>query len=263
MDEVKIFNFEQNEVRTTLIDDEIYFVGKDVAEAIGYVNTKDALKTHVKAKYKRGSQITTPSGNQEMVVISQSGVFQLLGESHLPLANKFQDWLYEEVLPSINKHGVYLTDAKVEEVLADPDTIIKLATQVKQERAEKLMLAQQVAESRPKADYYDKIMKSKSLVTISQIAEDYGWSAQKMNAKLYQLRVQHKVGGQWLLYSKHKNHGYTFSETQDISQRVGQDKVVMNTKWTQKGRVFIYNLLKNEGILPSIEREVSTSQESI
>ncbi|TYC49645.1 phage antirepressor [Weissella muntiaci] len=259
MNSLQIFNFQQNTIRTVLIDGELYFVGKDVVESIGYANTTDALRVHVKEKYKRGSRITTPSGKQEMVVISQSGVFQLLGESHLPLADKFQDWLYEEVLPSINKHGAYLTDAKVEEVLSDPDTIIRLATQVKQERAEKLILSQQVAESRPKADYYDKIMKSKSLVTISQIAEDYGWSAQKMNAKLYELRVQHKVGGQWLLYSKHKNHGYTFSETQDISQRVGQDKVVMNTKWTQKGRVFIYNLLKNEGILPSIERETEAA----
>lgn len=259
MNNLQTFNFQQSEIRTEIVDGELYFVGKDVAGAIGYSDTTSALKTHVKRKYKRGWRITTPSGTQEMVVISQSGVFQLLGESHLPLADKFQDWLYEEVLPSINKHGAYLTDAKVEEVLADPDTIIRLATQVKQERAEKLILSQQVAESRPKADYYDKIMKSKSLVTISQIAEDYGWSAQKMNAKLYELRVQHKVGGQWLLYSKHKNHGYTFSETQDISQRVGQDKVVMNTKWTQKGRVFIYNLLKNEGILPSIERETEAA----
>ncbi|WP_306305594.1 phage antirepressor KilAC domain-containing protein [Lactococcus fujiensis] len=75
------------------------------------------------------------------------------------------------------------------------------------------MLSQQVAESRPKADYYDRILKSKSLVTISQIADDYGMTAQALNKKLFELQIQHKVGGQWLLYAKHKNHGYTFSDT--------------------------------------------------
>ncbi|GAK30699.1 prophage antirepressor [Weissella oryzae SG25] len=255
MNEVQIFNG----LKVKEVNGEIFFDAETTATGLGITTFAKSGKNYV-----RWPRVNEYLGNFSQKVgkgdfITEPQFYKLAIKANNAAAEKFQDWVTSEVLPSIRKRGAYLTDSKVEEVLADPDTIIKLATQVKQERAEKLMLAQQVAESRPKADYYDKIMKSKSLVTISQIAEDYGWSAQKMNAKLYQLRVQHKVGGQWLLYSKHKNHGYTFSETQDISQRVGQDKVVMNTKWTQKGRVFIYNLLKNEGILPSIELDVSAS----
>ncbi|MCM0583521.1 phage antirepressor KilAC domain-containing protein [Weissella diestrammenae] len=255
MESVTVFNFEQMNVRTVVIDNEPYFVGKDVADVLGYKRTADALKQHVDIEDKGVGEIQTPGGIQNMTVINESGVYSLIFGSKLDSAKRFKKWVTTDVLPSIRKNGAYLTNEKIEEVLTNPDTLISLATQLKEERNQKLMLQQQVAESRPKADYYDRIMKSKSLVTISQIAEDYGWSAQRTNAKLHELGVQHKVGGQWLMYAKHKNHGYTFSETQDISQIVGKDKVVMNTKWTQKGRVFIYTLLKNKGILPTIERD--------
>lgn len=253
---LQIFNFNNNEVRTLMIDDEPYFVGKDVASTLGYKNTKDALSKHVDTEDARGSRITTPSGIQNMKVINESGVYSLIFGSGLDSASEFKHWVTKEVLPSIRKNGAYLTDTKIEEVLTNPDTIISLAQQLKTEREEKLVLTQQVAESRPKADYYDKIMKSKSLVTISQIAGDYGWSAQRMNTMLHELGVQYKVGGQWLLYAKHKDHGYTFSDTANITGKDGEDKVVMNTKWTQKGRVFIYNLLKANDIVPTIEREL-------
>ncbi|GAK31699.1 antirepressor protein ANT, partial [Weissella oryzae SG25] len=170
MDEVKIFNFEQMNVRTIELNNEIWFVAADVSNALGLTNVSVSLKSlddDERAKFNLGRQ-------GEANIISEAGLYRFIGTSRKKEAKKFTRWVTHEVLPSIRKHGAYLTDSKVEEVLADPDTIIKLATQVKQERAEKLMLAQQVAESRPKADYYDKIMKSKSLVTISQIAEDYG-----------------------------------------------------------------------------------------
>lgn len=256
MNEIQVFNFEQSNVRTVMIDNEPYFVGKDVAEVLGYKKPENAISNHVDNDDKTTTLIQGTGSNykSKSVVINESGVYSLIFGSKLDSAKRFKKWVTSEVLPAIRKNGGYLTDSKIEEVLTDPDTIINLAKQLKEERNQKLMLQQQVAESRPKADYYDRIMKSKSLVTISQIAEDYGWSAQKMNAKLHDLGVQHKVGGQWLLYAKHKNHGYTFSETVDISKKDGSNDVKMNTKWTQKGRVFIYNLLKNDGVLPTIER---------
>ncbi|MFL1695654.1 phage antirepressor [Weissella kandleri] len=254
MNEVQIFNFEQSDVRTVLIENEPYFVGKDVAEVLGYKDSDKAVRDHIEKDEKLTRQFSGSGQKRSMTVINESGVYSLIFGSKLESAKRFKKWVTSDVLPTIRKNGGYLTDSKIEEVLTDPDTIINLAKQLKEERNQKLMLQQQVAESRPKADYYDRIMKSKSLVTISQIAEDYGWSAQKMNAKLHDLGVQHKVGGQWLLYAKHKNHGYTFSETVDITKKDGSNDVKMNTKWTQKGRVFIYNLLKNDGVLPTIER---------
>lgn len=117
-----------------------------------------------------------------------------------------------------------------------------------------LVLEQQVHELKPKADYTDIILKNKGLVTITQIAKDYGMSAKEMNNLLHNLKVQYKQSGQWLLYSKYHNKGYTHSETVDIIRKDGTPDIKMNTKWTQKGRLFIYDLLKKNGILPVIER---------
>ena len=116
---------------------------------------------------------------------------------------------------------------------------------------------QQIAELKPKVSYLDTILKSKSLVTIGQIAKDYGMSAQAMNKLLGSHRIQYKQSGQWLLYSQHHDKGYTHSETTDIKRSDGRVDVVMHTKWTQKGRLFLYEFLKNRDILPIIEQEES------
>lgn len=254
--EVQVFNFENSEIRTTVIDGTPHFVGKDVAEILGYKRTADAIASHVDSEDKGVGEIETPGGVQKLVVINESGLYSLVLSSKLPSAKKFKRWVTTDVLPDIRKHGAYLSNEKIEEILMDPETIISLAQQVKDERAKNALLTQQVSESRPKADYYDKIMQSKSLVTITQIAKDYGWSAKQMNDKLHELGVQYKIGGQWVLYSKYQDKGYTFSTTVDITKKDGSSSVRMNTKWTQKGRVFIYNLLKENDILPTIERKM-------
>ena len=127
-------------------------------------------------------------------------------------------------------------------VLAEKDTTIAKQTQL-------------IGELKPKADYTDRILQSKSLVTITQIAKDYGMSGAAMNEKLHALGVIYKLGGQWLLYSKYQAKGYTHSETVDITHRDGRGDVRMNTKWTQKGRLFLYQFLKKNGILPVIEQD--------
>lgn len=113
---------------------------------------------------------------------------------------------------------------------------------------------QVIGELRPKADYTDKILKNPGLVTITQIAKDYGMSAIEMNRKLHDLGIQFKQSDQWLLYSKYHGMGYTHSETVDITRADGRADIKMNTKWTQKGRLFLYNKLKSDGIIPMIER---------
>ncbi len=119
---------------------------------------------------------------------------------------------------------------------------------------ENKMKDQQLNELKPKADYYDQILQSKSLVLISQIAKDYGYGAPTMNKKLHELGVQYKQGGQWLLYSKYQNKGYTHSRTINITRSDGRSDVRMQTEWIQKGRLFLYELLKKNGILPIIEQ---------
>lgn len=127
-------------------------------------------------------------------------------------------------------------------VLAEKDTTIAKQTQL-------------IGELKPKADYTDRILQSKSLVTITQIAKDYGMSGAAMNEKLHELGVIYKLGGQWLLYSRYQAKGYTHSETVNITHKDGSGNVRMNTKWTQKGRLFLYGFLKKHGILPVIEQD--------
>ncbi|WP_427704909.1 phage antirepressor KilAC domain-containing protein [Staphylococcus sp. Mo2-6] len=130
---------------------------------------------------------------------------------------------------------------------------------VKVEENEKLQLEnnmskQKIAEFEPKASYLDSILQNKSLVTVGQIAKDYGMSAQGLNKLLHDLKVQYKQSGQWLLYSNLHDKGYTHSSTTEIEHKDGSTSVRMNTKWTQKGRLFIYNLLKENDVLPTIEQ---------
>lgn len=251
--QLQAFNFNGSDVRTLVINGNPHFVGKDVATILGYKNTKDALLKHVDDEDKLGSQIATSGQNREMKVINESGLYSLILSSKLPSAKKFKRWVTSEVLPAIRKHGAFMTNEKIEEVLLNPDTIIKLATELKTERERRSIAEQRVNELTPKASYYDLVLSNESLVTITQIAKDYGMSGQAMNHKLHDLGVIYKQGNTWLLYSKYQRTGWTHSETIMVDKADGTQKAVMHTKWTQKGRLGLYELLKRHGILPLIE----------
>lgn len=207
------------------------------------INKYLGIDTSVDNRIKRGDFITEPQ------------LYKLAIKANSTQAEKFQDWVTSEVLPAIRKHGTYMTDQTIEDVLTNPDTIIRLATDLKNERREKLMLAQQVTELKPKADYTDLILSNKTLVTITFIAKDYGMSGLAMNKLLHDLGVQYSQSGVWLLYAKHQTKGWTQSETTEVARKDGSKKLVMNTKWTQKGRLGLYELLKDNGYLPLIEQD--------
>lgn len=253
-------NQEFGNIRTLETDDgRVLFCGADVAAALGYAKPRNAIATHCKGALKQG--ILTNGGKQEMTFIPESDVYRLTFGSKLPNAERFTDWVAEEVIPSIRRHGAYMTEETLEKALLCPDFLIRLATELKEEKDRNIKLEtavsvqrQQIAELKPRADYTDIILKNKDLVTISQIAKDYGMSAQQMNQKLHELQVQFKQSGQWMLYSRYHGKGYTHSETFLSYKSDGSSKVIMITKWTQKGRLFIYARLKSAGILPVIER---------
>lgn len=259
MNELQNFNFEGNEVRTVLINDEPYFVGKDIADVLRYSNSRKALIDHVDEEDKNTVTIRDGNkGNPNQVVINESGMYSLVLSSKLPNAKKFKHWVTNEVLPSIRKHGAYMTEEKIEEALLNPDTIINLATQLKEEREGRLIAEQQVKEFQPKVSYYDKVLSNDALMTISLIAKDYGMSGAGMNKLLHKLGVQYRQGGTWLLYAKYQRTGWTHSETKMVPRKDGTEKAVLNTKWTQKGRLGLYELLKANGYLPLIEQEDET-----
>ena len=248
MSEVQLFNFENHEVRSLLVDDEPWFVGKDVAEILSYSNTRKALTDHVDDEDKMdGVTIRDSIGrNQKPVLINESGLYSLVLSSKLPSAKKFKRWVTSEVLPALRKTGQY----QVKE-LSGQELMAKALIEAQNVLAAKDKV---IEEMKPKADYYDQILQSKSLVLISQIAKDYGLGAPTMNKKLHELGVQYKQGGQWLLYSKYQNKGYTHSRTINITRSDGRSDVRMQTEWTQKGRLFLYELLRKNGILPIIEQ---------
>ena len=197
-----------------------------------------------------GNNLDIPTAGR--VFLTESGIYRLVFNSNKPQAERFANWVTDEVLPSIRKHGAYLTPDKVEEVLLNPDTIIKIAQNLKEEQEKRRQLEIENNELKPKASYCDQVLQSENAVVTTQIAKDYGMSPQALNSILHELGVQYKVDGQWVLYSKYQDKGYTKSCT--VIDRFGEPR--MQTKWTQKGRLFIYQMLKTIGVLPNIEREV-------
>lgn len=172
----------------------------------------------------------------------------------MPKAKAFKRWVTSEVLPAIRKHSMYVID----EMLENPDLAIAALTQLKDEREKRkqfecLSLAQQqqIAEMQAKASYYDLILQNTNTVPITQIAKDYGMSGQSFNTLLHDIGVQYKFRKTWILYQNYADCGYTQSRTYAIDD----NRSVMHTYWTQKGRLFLYDLLKSEGIYPLIEQE--------
>lgn len=251
MNTPQIFNFEQNEVRTVLVNNEPYFVGKDVAEILGYERADNAIRNHVDDEDKLTHQISASGQNRNMTIINESGLYSLILKSKLPNAKKFKRWVTSEVLPQIRKHGMYATD----ELLNNPDLLIEVATKLKEERTLRLIAEQRVNELQPKADYYDRILNNKGLVTVSTIAKNYGMSAVSFNKLLHELGIQFNQSGTWLLYSKFQDKGYTHIEPFDYEDKNGNRQVKTRMKWTQKGHIFLYETLKKNNYLPMIERE--------
>lgn len=259
MNEPQLFNFEGNEVRTLLINDEPYFLGKDVAEILGYSNINKAVQVHVdyedkkiltyKGSPKMGKALWNGNDYSNKTIINESGLYALIFGSKLDKAKRFKRWVTSEVLPTIRKHGAYATPQTIDDWLDNPDLMIKTLEKLKEEREGRLIAEQQVNELKPKATYYDLVLQNKSLISVTQIAKDYGKSARWLNAKLHDLGMQYKQGSTWLLYQKYADKGYTQSTTHIIDD----NKSKLLTKWTQKGRLAIYELLKQHGILPLIE----------
>ena len=251
---IEVFkNDEFGSIRTMTVDGEPMFVGKDVADILGYQNGSRDVNAHVDEDDRLKYQIGTAGQMREQILINESGLYSLILGSKLPTAKKFKHWVTAEVLPAIRKHGVYAMD----DLLNDPDALITALTAYKEEKEkvaqlqeENLQKTQMISELSPKATYYDLILQSASLVPITSIAKDYGMSAKHLNSLLAKNGIQFKQGKTWFLYQKYAEQGYTSSKTHAIDA----EHSVMHTYWTQKGRLFLYDFLKGLGILPLIEQ---------
>lgn len=274
MSELEIFrNEEFGEIRTVEVDGKPYFVASDVANALGYSNPRDAVARHCKGVVKRDTP--TSGGAQNMSYIPEGDLYRLITHSKLESAERFEAWVFDEILPSIRKNGGYIAG---QETLSDEELLSK-ALMVAQRKIEEknqliaekdskigeletetLEMNKTISEMKPKVNYVDMILQSTSTVLVTQIAQDYGMSAKAFNKKLKELGVQRYVGGQWILYGKYQGNGYVHSKTINIVRTNGQPDVKMQTEWTQKGRLFLYDLLKENGIYPLIEKGISKDE---
>ncbi len=260
MHEMKIFEDPQfGEIRTIAEGTTVLFCGSDVAVALGYNNPRKALIDHCKGVTKRDT--LTNGGVQTMSFITEGDVYRLIARSNLPNAVRFECWVFEEVLPSIRQTGGYLVG---EDVLSEEELLEKAlevahrkVAEVRRRNAtleaQNIIHSQQLSEMQPKARYHDLILQNKSTLSVTLIAKDYGMSAIRMNKLLHELGVQYRQGDAWLPYQRYAVQGYTQSRTHAIDAESSKT----STYWTQKGRLFLYNLLKLHGILPMIERSMT------
>ncbi|EGN31211.1 hypothetical protein HMPREF0988_00912 [Lachnospiraceae bacterium 1_4_56FAA] len=234
MNEVKLFkNEEFGQVRMVLVEDEPYFVGKDVAEALGYADPSSAVSKNVDAEDKTTLLLEQDGSNykSKTTVISESGLYALIFGSKLESAKKFKHWVTSEILPSIRKHGIYATDNVIDNILNNPDFGIELLTKLKEERVARV-------EAEKKNAILTHVNKT---YTMTEIAKELNLkSATELNKILADKHIQYKVNNTWVFYSDYSNLGY-----EEIKQEVlDNGHVIYHRKITQMGRAFILRLFE-------------------
>ena len=261
MNEIKVFDNPQfGQVRTAGTSENPLFCLLDVCKALE-LRQGDVVRRLTDGVVST-QPITDSLGRTQMAnFVNEDGLYDVILDSRKPEAKVFRKWVTSEVLPSIRKTGQY--SANVPQTFSQ--ALMLAARQQEEIERQKAALAQQgeeivklsneVMTMKPKATYYDLILNNPSTVTITQIAQDYGMSAKKFNQILSDFRIQHKVNKQWILYADNINKGYVQSKPTNIPLANGTEKVVYNTEWTQKGRIFLYEKLKRNGILPMIENK--------
>ena len=266
-------NTEFGELEILQEGDKFWFPATKCAQILGYSNPYKAILDHCK-KYgltkregvflKRNKDGSTMEQVNAANYISEGNLYRLICRSKLESAERFEYWVFEDVLPSIRKHGAYISPDVLEELQKNTEKNAELLATLATEQRNRLRLEDEnrrlseaertlratVEITQPKATYYDLILENPEAVPVTLIAKDYGYSAVKFNALLHEYKIQFAVGGTWELYQEYADCGYTHNNVHYT--KTGHNKVHMC--WTQKGRLFLYDFLKNEGILPMIEQ---------
>ena len=237
-----------------------------VARGLGFIQTQNKNGSeYTSVRWERVEQYLGEMGFPHKWgkddFIPENVFYRLAMKAKNETAERFQAFIADEVIPSIRKHGAYMTPPTIKSLLDNPDMLIQLATTLKEERLKRKTLEtenaqqrQQIAEFNAKANYYDLVLQTKNLLSTSQIAKDYGKSAIWLNEHLHEKGIQFKQGSVWLLYQKYAEQGYTKSKTHTYTGNDGNQHSKLHTYWTQKGRLFIYELLKSDGVFPLIEQ---------
>jgi prophage antirepressor-like protein len=247
--DIQIFNNPKfGEVRVTEIDGKTYFVGIDVAKALGYADPKGAISRHCK-----GALIQRLSDSQgvphDYLVISEGDIYRLAAKSQLPGAEAFESWIFDEVLPSIRRSGGYIAareEETAEEIMARAlivaqDTINRQKQRVQMLEGENEHLTGEVKKLAPKAEYTDKVLQSTTTYTMTQVAKELNLrSVYVLEDRLKKAGIMFHQSGQWMLYAKYSGKGYTELRTHPYIQSDGTTGTNTITVWTEKGRAFLH-----------------------
>lgn len=254
MTDLQIFNSpEFGAIRTIEKDGEPWFVGKDVATELGYKDTVNALKSHVDAEDKGGWQITTQFGDKETTIINESGLYSLVLSSKLPTAKKFKRWVTNEVIPSIRKHGAYMTPETLEKVLLSPDTLMQLAQNLKDEQEKRKALEAQIESQKPAVLFTGAVETSKTSILIGELAKMLKQNG--INIGQNRLFAWMREKG-YLIKRKGTDYNMPTQRSMDmglfeikettINNPDGSIKISKTPKVTGKGQVYFINLFLNK-----------------
>ena len=261
----KIFNHPMfGEVRTVVNGDEIWFCLVDVCGALGLqtYHVKERLDDDLVSNHPISDAL---GRTQQANFVNEEGLYEVIFQSRKPIAKDFRKWVMSEVLPSIRKYGVYMTDETLQKSMEDPLYLTALVEVLKQENEEMKQENEEMKKKNEemkqennvlsnKARHIDLILGSKDAIDVTQIAQDYGMSAISFNKLLNDMGIQYKVGEQWILRAGYRECGYAVSYTHYHVGSDGEPHTKLITKWTQKGRLMLRNKLAGEGIFPTIEQ---------
>jgi len=254
-DTMQVFeNHEFGQLGVLMIVGKPYFPATESAKTLGYTNPKAAIIRHCRGVLKR--DLPSASGIQSYNLIPEGDLYRLIIRSKLPAALRFETWVFDEVLPTIRKYGAYINEDVIRRMQEDSEFNAELLRNLAAEQRRNTALVNRVANLAPKAHYHDIILHCPDAIPITLVAKDYGMSATALNKLLHSMKIQHKIGGVWVLYREHQSFGYTVTHTYSKNGVTAW----MHTCWTQRGRLFLYEQLKARGILPVIEKMTTNEQ---
>ena len=239
MNEIQIFqNLEFGAIRTKVNEQgEVMFCGRDIADALGYLNSRKAIKDHVADEDKLEERIVTSGQYRHLIFINESGLYALILSSKLESAKRFKRWVTSEVLPAIRKQGGYMVAKQGESDKDIMQRAIEIVKATLQRRDE------QIAKLKPRADYADQVLDSITCITTTQLAKELGMTAQELNRRLCEMRIQYWQSGQYMLYAEFARQGFAKSRTRKHTLKHGMVLTEMYLVWTERGREFIHRLL--------------------
>lgn len=242
---------EFGKVRTVEAGGRVWFCARDVASALGYANPKDAVNRHCRPKGVRVHDLLTAGGRQKVKFIDEGNLYRLMAGSRLPSAERFESWIFDDLVPQTLKEGGYLLDIKGETDSELLSRALLLAENKIKERDRHISVLEEknaqnaikLSRQAPKVRYFEEVLHSASTYTTTQIAKELGMSGRELNYRLKLLGVQFRQSGTWMLTARYHKEGYTRIHTHIWQNRNGETGTAMHTVWTERGRLFIHHLL--------------------